>query len=153
MDVAILLALIALNALFAMAEIALITAKRAKLQRMVDGGDRRAAAALELSERVAPRHVPRIGRTDTVDQSLDKLIMVNGKLMQRCHRFGDSRLSRFGNASLVIIRQLRADAVHDGSIVGVSQFADSYGHYRAFRVKLNISSKSLIGGDSTSSVS
>lgn len=50
MDVAILLALIALNALFAMAEIALITAKRAKLQRMVDGGDRRAAAALELSE-------------------------------------------------------------------------------------------------------
>lgn len=50
MDVAILLALIALNAVFAMAEIALITAKRAKLQRMVDGGDHRAAAALELSE-------------------------------------------------------------------------------------------------------
>ena len=50
MDVAILLALIALNALFAMAEIALLTAKRSKLQRMVDGGDRRAAAALELGE-------------------------------------------------------------------------------------------------------
>ena len=50
MDVAILLALIALNALFAMAEIALLTAKRSKLQRMVDAGDRRAAAALELGE-------------------------------------------------------------------------------------------------------
>lgn len=50
MDVAILLALIALNALFAMAEIALLTAKRSKLQRMVDAGDRRAAAALEIGE-------------------------------------------------------------------------------------------------------
>lgn len=50
MDVAILLALIVLNALFAMAEIALLTAKRSKLQRMVDAGDRRAAAALELGE-------------------------------------------------------------------------------------------------------
>ena len=50
MDVAILLALIALNALFAMAEVALLTAKRSKLQRMVDAGDRQAAAALELGE-------------------------------------------------------------------------------------------------------
>lgn len=50
MDVAILLALIAVNAIFAMAEVALLTAKRSKLQRMVDAGDRRAAAALELGE-------------------------------------------------------------------------------------------------------
>ena len=50
MDVAILLALIALNAIFAMAEVALLTAKRSKLQRMVDAGDRQAAAALELGE-------------------------------------------------------------------------------------------------------
>lgn len=50
MDVAILLALIAINALFAMAEVALLTAKRSKLQRMVDSGDRQAAAALELGE-------------------------------------------------------------------------------------------------------
>ncbi len=50
MDVAILLALIAINALFAMAEVALLTAKRSKLQRMVDTGDRQAAAALELGE-------------------------------------------------------------------------------------------------------
>ena len=50
MDVAILVALIAINALFAMAEVALLTAKRSKLQRMVDSGDRQAAAALELGE-------------------------------------------------------------------------------------------------------
>ena len=50
MDVAILAALIALNALFAMAEVALLTAKRSKLQRMVDAGDKRAEAALELGE-------------------------------------------------------------------------------------------------------
>jgi putative hemolysin len=50
MDVAILVALIAVNALFAMAEVALLTAKRSKLQRMVDAGDHRAAAALELGE-------------------------------------------------------------------------------------------------------
>ncbi len=50
MDVAILVALIAINALFAMAEVALLTAKRSKLQKMVESGDRQAAAALELGE-------------------------------------------------------------------------------------------------------
>ncbi len=50
MDVAILVALIAINAVFAMAEVALLTAKRSKLQRMVESGDRQAAAALELGE-------------------------------------------------------------------------------------------------------
>jgi putative hemolysin len=50
MDVAILLALVAINALFAMAEVALLTARRGKLQKMVESGDRQAAAALELGE-------------------------------------------------------------------------------------------------------
>ncbi len=50
MDVAILVALVAVNALFAMAEVALLTAKRSKLQKMVESGDRQAAAALELGE-------------------------------------------------------------------------------------------------------
>lgn len=50
MDVAILLALIAVNALFAMAEVALLTARRGKLQKMLESGDRQAAAALELGE-------------------------------------------------------------------------------------------------------
>lgn len=50
MDVAILVALITVNALFAMAEVSLLTAKRNRLQRMVDAGDQQAAAALQLGE-------------------------------------------------------------------------------------------------------
>ena len=107
--------------------------------------------ALELSERVAPRHIPRIGRTNTVDKRLNELIVVYGKLVKRCDRFGDSCLSRFGDSSLIVIRQLRTNTIHDDSVIGVSQFAENNGHYRAFRVKLNISSKSLIAGDSSSS--
>ena len=53
MDVAILVALIAINALFAMAEVALLTAKRSKLQRMVDSGDRQAAAGMGRIEQGA----------------------------------------------------------------------------------------------------
>jgi len=49
-EVLILLGLIVLNGLFAMAEIALVTARRARLQKLVDDGDRAAAAALALGE-------------------------------------------------------------------------------------------------------
>ena len=45
----ILLGLIALNGLFAMSEIALVTARRARLQVLVEDGDRGAAAAIELN--------------------------------------------------------------------------------------------------------
>jgi len=45
MEIAILLALIVLNGLLAMAEIALVTARKARLQKQVDDGDRLAAAA------------------------------------------------------------------------------------------------------------
>ena len=48
MEIAILLALIVLNGLLAMAEIALVTARKARLQKQVDDGDRLAAAALAL---------------------------------------------------------------------------------------------------------
>lgn len=50
MEIAILLGLILLNGVFAMSEIALVTAKRSRLQKMQDGGDRSARAALELGE-------------------------------------------------------------------------------------------------------
>ena len=50
MEIALLLALIILNGLFAMSEIALVTARRVRLQKMVDGGDRNAASALSLGE-------------------------------------------------------------------------------------------------------
>src|SRR5690606_3403262 len=50
MDIAILFALIVLNGLFAMSEIALVTARKARLQKLIDEGDTAAAAALKLGE-------------------------------------------------------------------------------------------------------
>ncbi|MCU0951346.1 MAG: hemolysin family protein [Burkholderiaceae bacterium] len=50
MEIAVLAALILLNGLFAMSEIALVTSRRARLQALVDGGDAGAAAAIALNE-------------------------------------------------------------------------------------------------------
>lgn len=50
MEFAILFGLILLNGLFAMSEIALVTARKSKLQKMADEGDSSAAAALKLGE-------------------------------------------------------------------------------------------------------
>lgn len=50
MEIAILLALILLNGLFAMSEIALVTARKARLQRKIEEGDRGAIAAVKLGE-------------------------------------------------------------------------------------------------------
>jgi putative hemolysin len=48
MEIAILLALILLNGAFAMSAIALVTARRTRLQKLVDEGDSAAAAAVKL---------------------------------------------------------------------------------------------------------
>ncbi len=50
MEVLILIGLIVLNGVFAMSEIALVTARRARLTRLADDGDHAAAAALKLGE-------------------------------------------------------------------------------------------------------
>ncbi|MCA3216237.1 MAG: HlyC/CorC family transporter [Burkholderiales bacterium] len=50
MDAALLLLLIFINGLFAMSEIALVTARKARLQALVEDGDLGAAAALALNE-------------------------------------------------------------------------------------------------------
>ena len=50
MDVAILIALILLNGVFAMSEIALVTARKSRLQRLAEDGDRSAAVAMRLGE-------------------------------------------------------------------------------------------------------
>jgi putative hemolysin len=50
MEVAILFALILLNGGFAMSEIALVTARKARLQRFIDEGDSAALAAVKLGE-------------------------------------------------------------------------------------------------------
>ncbi|THU05415.1 HlyC/CorC family transporter [Lampropedia puyangensis] len=50
MEVLILIGLILLNGIFAMSEIALVTARRARLQARADSGDKAAATALKLGE-------------------------------------------------------------------------------------------------------
>jgi putative hemolysin len=50
LEVALLIFLVFINGLFAMTEIALVTARRSRLQRLVDEGDRAAAAAVRLGE-------------------------------------------------------------------------------------------------------
>jgi putative hemolysin len=50
MEIIILFGLILLNGAFAMSEIALVTARKARLQRLVDEGDASAAAAVKLGE-------------------------------------------------------------------------------------------------------
>lgn len=50
MELALLFGLILLNGLFAMSEIALVTARKSKLQKLADEGDTAAAAALKLGE-------------------------------------------------------------------------------------------------------
>lgn len=49
MDVLLVVSLIVLNGLFAMSEVALLTARRSRLQALANGGDRLAASALQLS--------------------------------------------------------------------------------------------------------
>lgn len=50
MNIAILIALILLNGMFAMTEIALMTARKSRLQRLAEDGDAAAAIAMRLSE-------------------------------------------------------------------------------------------------------
>lgn len=50
MDIVLLIGLIALNGLFAMAEIALVTARRSRLQRRAEAGDKASAVAIKLGE-------------------------------------------------------------------------------------------------------
>ncbi len=50
MNIAILVALVLLNGLFAMSEIALVTARKSRLQRLADEGDPAARAAMQLGD-------------------------------------------------------------------------------------------------------
>ncbi|MFV0347038.1 MAG: hemolysin family protein [Halodesulfovibrio sp.] len=50
MDIVLLFALILLNGVFAMSEIALVTARKSRLQKLADNGDRAAATAIRLGE-------------------------------------------------------------------------------------------------------
>jgi magnesium and cobalt exporter, CNNM family len=71
MDVAILFALILLNGAFAMSEIALITARRARLQPVADEGDAGAVAALRL-------HAQPTQLLSTVQIGITSISILNG---------------------------------------------------------------------------
>lgn len=53
-EIIIILVLIALNGIFAMSEFALVSARKSRLQQQVEGGDARAAVALELANTPTP---------------------------------------------------------------------------------------------------
>lgn len=48
MDTAILIGLILMNGFFAMSEISLVTARKARLQKLIDAGDKPARLAVQL---------------------------------------------------------------------------------------------------------
>ena len=49
-EIVIILVLILINGIFAMAEFAIVSAKKTRLQQRAQEGDKRAAAALELAQ-------------------------------------------------------------------------------------------------------
>jgi putative hemolysin len=49
LEFALIVALLTINGLLAMSEIAVVTARRARLARQAEGGDRRAATAMQLA--------------------------------------------------------------------------------------------------------
>lgn len=71
MEIAILLGLIILNGVFAMSEIALVTARRARLQRLAEAGDTAAAAAMQLGD--DPNHF-----LSTVQIGITSIGVLNG---------------------------------------------------------------------------
>lgn len=50
MDIVLLIALIVLNGVFAMSEIALVTARKGRLQRLAEDGDKAAVIAMRLGD-------------------------------------------------------------------------------------------------------
>ncbi len=105
MHVAILVALILLNGLFAMSEIALITARRSRLERMAEAGDRSAAVALKLGSE--PTRF-----LSTVQIGITAIGVLNGVVGETAlarplagflvHLGAEERLSAFAATALVV---------------------------------------------------
>ena len=64
MEIAILFLLILLNGIFAMSEIALVTARKARLQKLIDANDGAAIAAANEHKRLVLRFVRDVSRDD-----------------------------------------------------------------------------------------
>ncbi len=106
MEIVVLIALITLNGVFAMSEIALLTARRARLARLADEGDGAAAVALKLGEE--PNRF-----LSTVQVGITCIGILNGILGEAAlagplaawlQTFGvDQDFSEFGATALVVV--------------------------------------------------
>ncbi len=106
MDIAILIALILLNGVFAMSEIALVTARKSRLQQLAEGGDSASALAVRLGEE--PTQF-----LSTVQIGITAIGILNGivgeaalagPLAEWLHGFGlDEKISATGATTLVVV--------------------------------------------------
>lgn len=106
MDIVLLLALIVLNGLFAMSEMALITARKSRLHRLAEDGDRSAFIAMRLGEE--PTHF-----MSTIQIGITAIGILNGivgdaalstPLAALLHKVGlDEKQSAIGATTLVVM--------------------------------------------------
>lgn len=106
MDILLLVALIIINGLFAMSEIALVTARRARLARLAEDGDRAAAVAVKLGEEPT-RFLSTIQIGITSIGILNGIVgeaALAGPLALWLQTFGvEQRVSEIGSTVLVVV--------------------------------------------------
>lgn len=106
MDIAFLITLILINGVFAMSEIALVTARKSRLQRLADDGDRSAAIAMRLGED-STHFLSTIQIGITAISILNGIIgeaAFAGPLADLLHTLGvDKNASAIGATSIVVV--------------------------------------------------
>lgn len=106
MELAILVALIVLNGIFAMSEIALITARKSRLQKLAEDGDHSAAVAIHLGEEPT-QFLSTIQIGITAIGILNGIVgeaALAGPLAGLLYGWGvDERISAIGATSLVVV--------------------------------------------------
>ena len=106
MELAILVALIVLNGIFAMSEIALITARKSRLQKLAEDGDHSAAIAIHLGEEPT-QFLSTIQIGITAIGILNGIVgeaALAGPLAGLFHGWGlDERISGIGATTLVVV--------------------------------------------------
>ena len=106
MEILLLIALIVLNGVFAMSEIALVTARRARLARLAEDGDRSAAVAMKLGEEPT-RFLSTIQIGITSIGILNGIVgeaALAGPLASWLQTLGmDQRVSEIGSTVLVVV--------------------------------------------------
>lgn len=106
MDILLLVALIVLNGLFAMAEIALVTARKSRLQKLADEGDAAAATAVSLGDEPTQfLSTVQIGITAiSVLNGIVGQAALAGPLAELLVGFGlEANASRIGATTLVVV--------------------------------------------------